>query len=130
MRRDGCNDVTVEVTRPARSVRWWGSGGTVLRFSAAQYDAEVARFAQDRSWESVERAARREIEDIFRGTTIRGGLRFEWASTTEREGLVRLCFGKQGRRQKYLKFQWDGVSVAGAIERARAFRAERFPHCD
>lgn len=48
----GCNDVTVEVARPARSVRWWGPGGTVLRFTPAQYDAEVARFAQDLSWEA------------------------------------------------------------------------------
>jgi hypothetical protein len=48
----------------------------------------------------------------------------------EREGLVRLCFGKKGRRQKFLTFRWDGASVVDAIERARAFRAERFSHCD
>lgn len=125
----GCNDVKVEVTRTENSVHWSGSGATSLSFDAAQYDAEVTRFAQDRSWESLERAAAREIEDIFRGTTIRGGFEFEWASTRERDGFVRLCFRK-GYRQKFLKFRWDRASVAGAIEQAKVFRAERLPHCD
>ncbi|HEX6376888.1 MAG TPA: hypothetical protein VFZ91_14345 [Allosphingosinicella sp.] len=124
----GCNDLKVEVTRRESSVLWSGFGATRLRFDSAQYDAEVARFAQDRSWETVERAARREIEHIFRGTVIRGGFEFEWASTRERAGLVRLSFRK-GRRQRFLKFRWDGASVEDAVNRARLFRAERFSHC-
>jgi hypothetical protein len=125
----GCNDVKVEVTRPARSVRWSGPGATILRFNPAQYDAEINRFAQDRSWESVERAAGREIEHIFRGTTIRGGFEFERVSTRTREGFVHLTFRK-GRQYKLLKFRWDGASVAGAVNAAKLFRAERFSHCD
>ena len=125
----GCHDVHVEVTRTESSVHWSGSGATSLRFNAAQYDAEVTRFAQDTSRETVGRAVEREVEHLFRGTTIRGGFEFDWASTRIREGLVHLSFRK-GHRQRLLKFSWDGASVAGAIDRARVFRAERFAHCE
>ncbi|HYD38437.1 MAG TPA: hypothetical protein VEA60_12535 [Allosphingosinicella sp.] len=125
----GCNDVKVEVIRNKSYVHWSVPDATSFSFVAAQYDAEVARFAQDRSWESLERTAAREIEHILRGTTIRGGFEFEWASTRERDGLVRLAFRK-GRRQRFLKFRWDGASVEDAINRARLFRAERLSHCD
>jgi hypothetical protein len=125
----GCHDLRVEVTRTESSVHWSGSDATSLSFDAAHYDAEVTRFAQDTSWETVERSAEREIEHLFRGTTIRGGFEFEWASTRERAGLVRLSFRK-GHRQRFLKFRWDGASVANAVNRARVFRAERFSHCD
>jgi hypothetical protein len=124
----GCQDVKVEVTRTERCVRWTRPGEHVARFNPAQYDAEVARFAGDRSWESVERAAAREIEHIFRGTTIKGGFEFSGVSTRTRRGFVHLSFRK-GYAHKLLKFRWDGASVSGAIERAKLFRAERFPHC-
>lgn len=125
----GCHDFTVKVTRTERSVHWSHFGATRLRFDAAQYDAEVARFAQDRSWESLERAAVREIEQILRGTTIKGGFQFAWAVAAKQERLVRLYF-RRGFRQKSLKFRWDGASLADAINQARLFRAERLSHCD
>jgi hypothetical protein len=125
----GSHDVTVKVTRTERSVHWSHFGATRLRFDGPQYDAEVARFAQDRSWEGLDRAASREIADIFRGTTIKGGLAFGWADTRRRKGFVYLYFSK-GYRHKLLKFRWDGASLAGAIEQAKVFRAERFSHCD
>ena len=125
----GCRDANVEVTRTERSVQWSGPGAALLRFNPAQYDAEVIRFAEDTSWETVGRTVEREVEHIFRGTTIKGGLAFEWASTRLQEGVVHLSFSK-GRRQKLLKIRWDGASVADALNRARLFRAERFSHCD
>ena len=125
----GCHDLNVEVTRTERSVLWTDHGTIFLRFKPAQYDAEVARFAQDKSWETVERTVEREITPVFRGTTIKGGFEFEWVSARERAGLVRLSFRKGGR-QRFLKFRWDGASVADAINQAKAFRAERFSHCD
>ena len=125
----GCHDVEVEVTRTGRSVEWSGPGAALLRFNPRQYDEEVARFAEDTSWETVGRTVEREVEHIFRGTTIRGGLAFEWASTRLQERLVHLRFSK-GWRHKLLKFSWDGASAADAINRAKLFRAERFSHCD
>ena len=125
----GCHDVKVEVTRTERSVQWSGPGETLLRFNPAQYDAEVARFAQDTSWETVERTVEREIEPLFRGTTIKGGFEFEWVSARGRAGVVRLSFRK-GYRQRFLNFRWEGTSVADAINRAKVFRKERFSHCD
>jgi hypothetical protein len=130
----GCRDVEVEVVRTAYMVRWTRPGFTVLRFNPAQYDSEVARFAEDRSWESVERAAAREIGDIFRGTRIKGGFEFSGVSTRTGKGFVHLSFrkgrGHRGDSYKVLKFRWDGASVADAIQRAKVFRAERFSHCD
>lgn len=125
----GCGDLNVEVTRTPNSVHWSESSIDSLRFDAAQYDAEVIRFAHDRSWETVQRAVEREIEHIFHGTTIEHGYEFEWASTRIEEGQVKLSF-QNGHLQKLLQFPWDEVSLEDATNRARAFRAARFPHCD
>lgn len=125
----GCNDLKVEVKRTERSVEWWAPGAALLRFNPAKYDAEVARFARDKAWETPGRTVEREVDRLFRGTTIRGGLEFQWASTRIQEGFVRLSFGK-GQRQKFLKFRWDGARVADALNEAKLFRAERFSHCD
>ena len=124
----GCNDLVVEVTRAEGEVHWSAPGGINLRFDAAEYDAEVARFAEDTSWETLERRVGREVGDIFRGTSISGGFEFEWALPSRSRRLVRLYF-RNGDRQKSLKFGWDGASVADAVNRARLYRAERFSHC-
>ena len=123
----GCNDVEVEVTRGRAYVHWSGSNSTGLVFIASEYDAELARFAGDKSWEPLERIVGREIEQLFRGTGIRRGFQFEsaWASREE----VHLAFRKGGR-QKRLKFRWDGSSLSDALNQAKLFRAERFSHCD
>jgi len=123
----GCNDVRVEVTRNKSYVHWSGSDATGHVFVAAQYDSELARFAQDKSWETLERTVAREVEQLFRGTRIRRGFEFQWASTSRQE--VQLLFRK-GDRHKMLKFRWDGASVADALNQAKLFRAERFSHCD
>jgi hypothetical protein len=124
----GCHDRTVKVTRTERSVHWSHFGGIRLRFDGPQYDAEVARFAQDRSWESLERKAGREINQVFRGTTIKGGFEFISSEPSRQERLVRLYFGR-GTRSKPLKFKWDGTTLADAVNQAKLFRAERFSHC-
>lgn len=124
----GCHDLNLDVARTERSVVWTDHGATLIRFKPDQYEAEVARFASDKSWESVERTVERKLRPIFHGTTIKGGFEFDWASARERRGMVRLSYRKFGR-QKFLKFDWDGVSVADAVARAEAFRAERLSHC-
>ncbi|HEX8381579.1 MAG TPA: hypothetical protein VF619_13640 [Allosphingosinicella sp.] len=123
----GCNDVKVEVTRNKAYVHWSGSGATGLVFIAAPYDRELTRFAQDKSWEPLDRIVAREIERLFRGTGIKRGFQFQRAWTSRQE--VHLVFGK-GDRHKSLKFRWDGASLADALNQARLFRAERLPHCD
>ena len=120
-----CSNRSVEIRRTEGSVHWSGPGANGPVFDAAQYDAEVARFVHDTSWETVGRAAEREIERLFRGTTIRR-FKFDWVSTRHREGWITLSYSK-GDRQRLLKFRWDGVSVADAIDQAKAFRAQRFP---
>jgi len=120
-----CSNLSVEIRRTEGSVHWSGPGGNSPVFDAVQYDAEVARFVHDTSWETVGRAAEREIERLFRGTIIRR-FKFDWASTRVQEGLVSLSYSK-GDQQRFLKFRWGGVSVADAIDQAKAFRALRFP---
>ena len=123
----GCNDVEVEVIRNKAYVHWSGRDAAGLVFIASEYDAEIARFAQDKSWEPLERIIAREIETLFRGTNIRRGFEFRSAWTSRQE--VHLSF-REGDRQKILKFRWDGTSLADALNQARLFRAERFSHCD
>lgn len=124
-----CRALHIEVTRTERSVQWSVSRTVWLRFNPGQYDAELTRFAQDTSWETVGRTLEREIEPLFRGTTIRRGFEFERVSARNQDGFVHLSFRK-GHRQKFLKFKWDGTSVADGINRAKVFREERFSHCD
>jgi hypothetical protein len=123
----GCDDVTVEVTRSECSVHWLHGSVTSLSFDAVHYDEELTRFNQDTSWETVKRAAEREINQLYRGTTIKRGFSFDWASTRISEGQVHLSYSK-GTRQRLLKFSWDGVSLEDAIAKAKAFRASRLPH--
>ncbi|HEU0134907.1 MAG TPA: hypothetical protein VFR28_08790 [Allosphingosinicella sp.] len=123
----GHNDVHVEVTRNRAYVHWSGAGGTILGFVTARYDAELARFARDKSWEPLERIVARQVDQLFRGTGIRRGFEFDsaWADRQE----VHLLFRKS-HHHKSLKFRWDGASLADAINQARLFRAERFSHCE
>lgn len=123
----GCHDRKVSVTRTERYVEWAADETKILRFDPIQYDTEIARFAQDKSWESTERTVEREMRALFREANIRGGFEFEWASARERAGMVRLAFRK-GRHQKFLKFDWDGAKVEDAIAKAKVFRAMRFKH--
>ncbi|UQI47965.1 hypothetical protein M1P56_28330 [Streptomyces sp. HU2014] len=69
-----CGAVTVTVRREGDQVVWadWrntGDGGETvpdIRFDAAQYDAELARAAADRSWESRSEAVARLLEKELR----------------------------------------------------------------
>jgi hypothetical protein len=123
----GCNDVKVEVIRNKAYVHWSAPHSTGLVFIASEYDSELARFSRDKSWEPLERIVAREVERLFRGTGIRRGFGFQSAWTSGQE--VHLSFVKGGH-QKVLKFCWDGASLADALNQARLFRKERFPHCD
>ena len=127
----GCNDKVVEVVREDGVVKWQPRRGNALVFEADVYDAEVDRFFGDNSWETVERAAEREVAEILRDTNIKRGFKFEWASARIRDGFITLSYGKPSKNrnhQRLLKFAWDGSSVENAIEGAVAFRAKRFPH--
>ena len=121
----GCSNLSVEIRRTEGLVHWSDDGANSPVFDAVQYDAEVTRFVHDTSWETVGRTAEREIERVFRGTTI-WRFKFDWASTRIQAGWVSLSYSK-GDRQRILKFRWDRVSVADAIDQAKAFRAQRFP---
>ncbi len=123
----GCDDLRVEASRTDTLVHWTGPCASHLSFDAAQYDAEIGRFAEDTSWETVGRAVEREVGQLFRDTATEHGFRFDWASTRIQEGLVHLSFSK-GDEQRVLEFNWDGATLKSALDRAQLFRAERFAH--
>lgn len=126
----GCDDTVVEVVREDGIVKWQPERGNPLVFEAAVYDAEVDRFRRDKSWETIERAVEREVDEILRDTNLKHGFKFEWASARVRDGFITLSYGKPSKNsehQRLLKFAWDGLSVENAIEGAIAFRAKRFP---
>ena len=121
------DEVRYEVLRTERAVVWTDHEKVLIRFRPEQYDAELARFAADKSWESVERTAERIVTPIFQGTAIKRGFEFEWASARGRTGVVRLAYRK-GNKQKFLKFEWDGKNSEDARKRAMEFRAKRLAH--
>lgn len=127
----GCDDKVVEMVREDGIVKWQPERGNPLIFEADAYDAEVDRFSCDKSWETIERAAEREVDEILRDTSLKHGFKFEWASARIRNGFITLSYSKPSRtrdHQRLLKFAWDGSSIEDAIECAIAFRAKRFPH--
>lgn len=121
------DELRYEVLRNERAVVWTDHERVLIRFAPRQYDAELARFAADKSWETVERTAERIVTPVFHGTTIKRGFGFEWASARGRVGVVRLAYRKGGK-QKFLKFEWDGKDPEDALKRAIEFRAKRLAH--
>lgn len=121
----GCGDVQVDVLRSADNVTW-RAGDQTLEFDIADYDAELHRFAHDTSWETLGRTVEREVAALFADTVAEGGRTLDWASTRIRPGAVHLSFSRDGQPQLLLEFDWDEVSPDAALERARAFRRERF----
>jgi hypothetical protein len=121
----GCGDLIVEVTRSKDSVSWSRPETGPVTFDAGQYDAEIARFVQDRTWETLGRAVEREVEQVFSGTLTGDDFSFDWASTRIKNGLVHLSFSK-GPEQQLFEFGWDEASLQKAIARAEEFREEHF----
>jgi hypothetical protein len=121
----GCSDTIVRVVRRGDSIEWSAPGADMLRFNLAQYEAERLRFAADKSWETLGRTVERELGTLFEGCSTDDGCRFEWASTRIAEGRIHLSFSGDGE-QVLLDFDWDGASLAGALETARAFRRRQF----
>lgn len=127
----GCDDKVVEVVREAGIVIWQLEREDPLVFEAAAYDAEVDRFSCDKSWETIERAAEREVDAIMHDTNLKHGFKYEWASARIRDGFITISYGKPSKNryhQRFLKFAWDGLTVENAIGSAIAFRAKRFSH--
>jgi hypothetical protein len=120
----GCSDVLVEVSRTGSRVEWRLGRSHPLVFDAAAYDAELVRFAADRSWETLGRRVEREVAALFEGAVTEDGLGFDWASTRIRRGVVHLSFSAQSE-QRLLDFSWDEATLESALDRAQLFHRER-----
>lgn len=122
----GCGDVTVEVERTESTVEWRRHDGSPITFDRRRYDAEIARFSTDHSWEPLERRVEREVGQVFAGSSTKAGLTFDWASTRIRQGLICLSYSRRGVGQRLLEFGWDGQNLDDALTSARRFHAEHF----
>lgn len=107
----GCGSTEARITRIGEAVHWdWYVDpplGHGVSFDAAQYDAEVERIGNDRSWQRpVDTVARLVIEAVDREHFIPGGMELSWASADYRDPqkfLVAL-FVKDEEFQVFLRF--------------------------
>ena len=86
----GCGSTEALITRVGGVVRWeWFVDVPLDRgvsFDAAQYDAEVERIGNDRSWQRpVDTVSRLVIEGVDRERLAPGGLELSWAGTDHRD---------------------------------------------
>ena len=111
---EGCNDIEATIVRDGDVVHWewnWLTEPPMPRgvtFDAAAYDAEVARFAADTSWETPERTAARLIwRDADHDALARRGLRCYWFGNDYRDAS-RFDIGLRYRdsHQVFLKAAW------------------------
>ncbi|WP_133784270.1 hypothetical protein [Kribbella sp. VKM Ac-2571] len=108
----GCGSTEARITRIGSVVHWdWYVDpplGHGMSFEAAQYDAEVERIGNDRSWQRpVDSVTRLVIEAVDRERWfIPGGLELSWAGVDHRDPqqfLVAL-FVKDEQFQVFLRF--------------------------
>lgn len=121
----GCGDVIVDVRRTGQIVEWSGPAANRLLFEAVQYDQELRRFREDRSWETIGRRVEREVQRVFRHATTNDGFRFAWASTRIAAGMVHLCFMRK-LEQRLISFEWDDAIPESALAQARLMYREQF----
>jgi hypothetical protein len=114
----GCGVTDVSILRDGDLVHWdWHEEVPMNRgvtFPAAEYDAEVARLAADRAWESPDRVAGRMIlTDVDSEALSRHDLRVSWVANDYRDSsrfCVCLLFAQS--HQVFLYTRWENRTPA------------------
>lgn len=110
----GCGSTDALIRREGDVVHWdWliekpaSSGAT---FKADQYDAEVERVVNDRSWERPEdTAARLIILGIDRDRLAESNLRFSWAArASNNRDAFQICLKADGDFYAFVRFPFTG----------------------
>jgi hypothetical protein len=118
----GCGSVEVEIRREHDQVVWTAMDSSLqVRFLAAQYDGEVERALQDRTWETPERTAARLVSRaVDRAALARRGFEFSWASERCRNGLMTVSLVlTPGPYQVLISVPWDSESIEGIVAQFR-----------
>lgn len=118
----GCGSVEVEIRREHDQVVWMAMDSSLqVRFLAAQYDGEVERALQDRTWETPERTAARLISQaVDRAALAQRGFEFSWASGRCRNGLMTVSLVlTPGPYQVLISVPWDGENIEGVVAQFR-----------
>jgi hypothetical protein len=77
---------------------------------------------KDTTWEDNKRAAERVISQVFIGTFIEDGYKFDWASARIKNNTITLSFSNNGLGlQKLIEFSWDEKSIEDALITAKRY---------
>lgn len=119
----GCGSTDVVIRREGDVVHWdWVYETPMARgitVPAQVYDAEVARLAEDHSWETpVIAASRRVLETADRAALARHGLTLDWVTQDPRDPhRLQASLGDEGvHYQVFVGVGWDAHSSAEAAD--------------
>lgn len=115
----GCGSLEVQIRRESDVVVWSAADTSrSARFHADQYDAEIERALQDRTWETPERMAARLIsEAVDRAALAKKGFEFEWASGRCKGGTMTVSFElTPGPYQILVELPWNGQDVQSIVD--------------
>lgn len=121
----GCDDLVVKVAKRAGTVEWSCPNRPPLTFDAEQFDDQVAKLAQDHTWEPLGRTVERELDAMFAGRITDDGYAFDRSSTRFQLGVIVISVTKDAE-QKLLEFSWDTTTLDSALKRGRQMLRERF----
>lgn len=110
-----CSGTDVTITRAGDVVHWdWSRAVPMKRgvsFPAAQYDAEIARVANDLSWETPVRiAGRLVLANVDREHLLGYGLRPAWTSDAPDGTLFQVALEIEDDYQVFVNTPWRGRS--------------------
>lgn len=120
----GCGMTDATITRDGDRVRWdWEAELPMSRpvvFEAGAYDREVARAAEDHSWETPERTAGRLVLSSIAPDELPSGLRFDWVGNDWHDSSrFEVCLRATTEHQIFIDFDWDDHSPESLASEVR-----------
>jgi hypothetical protein len=118
----GCDDFFVNVDRSEYTVRWISPNKNPVEFKSEEYNSVIDFARTNTSWEDIKRTAERVISQVFIGTFIEDGYKFDWASARIKNNTITISFSNNGLGlQKLIEFSWDEKSIEDALISAKRY---------
>jgi hypothetical protein len=119
----GCSSIVVEVDFGDDSVVWETTNlrqARRVKFNRSDYEKELARAAEDFSWEDEKRRVERLVTPQLADLSTDDGLTFRWASARFAPNVISVAFENAGV-QRLFEFTWDGSTIESAVVAAKTF---------